>query len=239
MIYIAIVEDDKKNQLQMVECLNKYSKAKNIKFEIQVFNNGLDFVEGYEPHFDVVFMDIEMPIMNGMDAAKKIRQKDGKIEIIFTTILTNYAVEGYIVDAFDYILKPINYTGFEIKLDRLIKKITMSHEKFFVSKTKGGEIRNIQQSTIFYFVSDNHYVNIYTSNGDYIIRDTISNVEKNLDNKSFVRCGKSYLVNLRHVTKVSESTITLVNGHTVSLSRSYRKSFLDSFTKFFTQGGAR
>lgn len=122
MIKIAIVEDEEKYQIQLEDCLNKFFIEKNIDFEYKVFKNGLDFVESFQSNYDVIFFDIELPIMNGMEASKKIRNIDHNVEIIFVTRLNNYAIDGYLVNAFDYVLKPINYTSFALKLDRLIKK---------------------------------------------------------------------------------------------------------------------
>ena len=101
--------------------MNKFFIEKNIDFEYKVFKNGLDFVESFQSNYDVIFFDIELPIMNGMEASKKIRNIDHNVEIIFVTRLNNYAIDGYLVNAFDYVLKPINYTSFALKLDRLIK----------------------------------------------------------------------------------------------------------------------
>lgn len=158
MIRIAIVEDEEKYQIQLEDCLNKFFTEKNIDFEYKVFKNGLDFVENFQSNYDVIFFDIELPIMNGMEASKKIRNIDQNVEIIFVTRLNNYAIDGYLVDAFDYVLKPINYTSFSLKLNRLIKKINAKIGKSFVFSIKANEKIKIMQTSILYFESINHYV---------------------------------------------------------------------------------
>ena len=207
MIRIAIVEDEEKYQIQLEDCLNKFFTEKNIDFEYKVFKNGLDFVESFQSNYDVIFFDIELPIMNGMEASKKIRNIDQNVEIIFVTRLNNYAIDGYLVDAFDYVLKPINYTSFSLKLNRLTKKINAKIGKSFVFSIKANEKIKIMQTSILYFESNNHYVRIVTTDKEYEIRSTIKNIIMELNDPMFVQCGKSYLVNLQHISSILDNIL--------------------------------
>ena len=239
MIKIAIVEDEEKYQIQVEDCLNKFFIEKIIDFEYKVFKNGLDFVESFQSNYDVIFFDIELPIMNGMEASKKIRNIDHNVEIIFVTRLNNYAIDGYLVNAFDYVLKPINYTSFALKLDRLIKKINAKIGKSFVFSIKANEKIKIMQASILYFESNNHYVRIVTTDKEYEIRSTIKNIIMELNDTMFVQCGKSYLVNLQHISSILDNIVYLDNKDKLPISRAYHKEFVDEFTKFFANGGIK
>lgn len=237
MIKIAIVEDEIKYQKQISDYLNEYAKKRDYEFSITIFNNGLDFVEKYSSIYDVAFIDIELPLMNGMDAAKRIRETDKNVEIIFSTRLSNYAVEGYLVEAFDYVLKPLNYNSLEIKLDRLLNKINNKKEKYYIINIKTNEFVKLPHSSILYFESFNHYVSIVTSEGEFQIRDKITNIINALNSKSFAQCGKSYLVNLKHISYICDNNVGMVNGTVLPISRAYNKQFKNIFTTYFTHGG--
>lgn len=236
MIKVAIVEDEQKCQNQIADYLNKYSKEKNVEISFAIFSNGLDFVENFHSNFDVIFFDIEMPLMNGMEAAKKIRQKDENVEIVFITFLTNYAIEGYSVDAFDYVLKPINYLSFVVKLTRLIEKLKTKESKSYLFSLKAGEKINLKRDSILYFESNDHYVTIVTTNEKYEIRNTIKNIVNDLNDSSFIQCGKSYLINMRHISSIIGNVVYIDNKEQLPISRAYSKTFIQEFTKFFASG---
>ena len=106
---IAVVEDEREYREVLKEYLSRYEEQKNLTFEVIEFTNAISFLENYAPVYDVVFMDIRMKYMDGMTAAHKLREADPNAVLVFVTSLTQYAVEGYSVDATDYIVKPVSY----------------------------------------------------------------------------------------------------------------------------------
>ncbi len=106
MITVAIVDDNKSETEALTSFLKQYGDECGEKLEITAFKSGFDFLDGYKAVYDVVFMDIEMPEMDGMSAARRLRQFDGDIAIIFVTNIAKYAIAGYEVGALDYFLKP-------------------------------------------------------------------------------------------------------------------------------------
>ena len=106
MFKISIIEDDNDNCKTLVEALNNYMKKKILDFQIISFPNAENFISTYSNDVDIIFMDIELPGINGMEASKLIRQKDQKVIIVFITNMASFAIEGYQVNALDFILKP-------------------------------------------------------------------------------------------------------------------------------------
>ena len=115
MVRIAIVEDTQTDSKTLMRYVKEYTRLVNVEVEISVFDNAVKFLDKYTPKFDIVFMDIEMPYINGMEASKKLRELDQKVILIFVTNLAKYAIKGYEVQAFDFVVKPITYHDFTLK----------------------------------------------------------------------------------------------------------------------------
>ena len=111
MVRIAVVEDSEQDRRALLDCLHRYEQK--LKFSIEEFQDGEDIVTGYSADYDLLLMDIEMTFMNGMKAAEKIRELDKDVEIIFITNAPQYAIQGYKVNALDYMLKPISWRVWE------------------------------------------------------------------------------------------------------------------------------
>ena len=149
MIKIAIVEDEFSQTELMREYVARYCKEKNIKYSITTFGNGLDFVTGYRPGFDAVFMDIKMPLIDGMEAAEKLREVDKDVVLIFVTNMAQLAIKGYKVNAMDFMVKPVSYFDFSLEMD----KICAEHQRRstdFVWVKSSGILRRVDYEDIYY-----------------------------------------------------------------------------------------
>ena len=118
MLNIAIVEDEKEMSNCLRDYLIKFFNEENISIDVSIFDNGNIFLEKYKLNYNLIFLDIKMPSIDGMEVAQKIRKIDKNVMIIFVTSLAQYAIKGYEVNAFDYILKPIDYYNFKLKMSR-------------------------------------------------------------------------------------------------------------------------
>lgn len=114
MVSIAIVEDNEKERAYIRSCLDEISKQEEIPLHVEEFSSGTAFLGNYQPVYDIVLMDIEMPVMNGMETARMLRKIDETVLLLFVTNMSQYAVQGYDVDALDFIVKPINPYSFAI-----------------------------------------------------------------------------------------------------------------------------
>ena len=144
MIKVAIIEDNDQDAESLINEITRYSKENKIDINYQRFSNPILFLDKYEPNFDVVFFDIMMPLMNGIEASKKLRKLDEEIIIIFLTSLAQFAIEGYSVQALDYIIKPLNYYDFAMKFSRILPRIKKKEVESLIIKTKqGNQVINI------------------------------------------------------------------------------------------------
>ena len=130
MYHIAIVEDERTFSEQLQEFLKEYQEEKNIKFKISVFKDGAEILEEYKQIYDIILLDIEMPEINGMETARRIRKTDAEVVLMFITNMASYAIHGYEVGALDFIMKPLTYYTFSVKLTRALRRV--NKKRFFL-----------------------------------------------------------------------------------------------------------
>lgn len=162
MFNIAIVEDEWECFERLKECLEKYNEEYGVMFNITHYSNGIDFISSYKADYDIVFMDVDMPEMNGFSTAKKLRKMDSTVTLIFVTHLAKYAIKGYEVDALDYVLKPVDYAVFKMKIDRAIKRSKLNDSSEVVIKHKEGVAR-ISLAELLYVEISNHDLIYHTA----------------------------------------------------------------------------
>lgn len=233
MIRIALVEDDRVYREELMQFLKRYEQESNEKFHITTFTDGDEIVDGYSCSFDIILMDIVMKYMNGMDAAERIREMDSEVVIIFITNTPQYAMKGYMVDALDYVLKPITYFSFSQRIDRALARMKKRTKKYLSISYKGG-IKKLDVSQITYVEVRDHDLIFHTAEQEYLSKGTLSDVEQSLEQQPFFRCNKCYLVNLEYVEGVQNNDI-LVAGDLVQVSRAKRKALLDALNNYINE----
>lgn len=230
MISIAIVEDEKEAQDALVGCIEKYGKENGEEFSIVRFDTATDLLKNYNSAYDIIFMDIVLPGMNGMTAAKKLRETDKDVTLIFVTNMVNFAVRGYEVNALDFIVKPVVYDPFSMKMDKAVD-VVRSRTSAKVTIHANGMLKVIYASDISYIEVMRNSVTYHTTQGDFKVRSSMKDVESAFAGSSFVRCNVCYLVNLRYVTQVCGDCVT-VGGDELHISRAKRKQFLEALTDY-------
>lgn len=233
MIRIAIVEDEDLYIRQLTQYLEEYEKKEKEDFEITVYRDGDGITSQYNAQFDIILMDIQMKFVNGMTAAEEIREVDSEVVIIFITNMTQYAIRGYEVDAFDYILKPVSYFAFSQKLGRAITRIKKRGSRYVTVPVKGGILR-LNTSDIYYVESEGHNQIYHTSSGNHIAAGTMKLAEEKLKDLSFSRGNKCYLINLEHVEGIKDKCV-IVKGERLQLSRPRTNEFMQDLTKYWVE----
>mgnify|MGYP003227632711 CR=1 FL=1 len=218
MFRIAIVEDQEETR----ECLNRfvrqYAEEQGVQVEISLITDGSEIAEHYTPGFDIIFMDVEMPRLDGFGAAEAIRA-------------AQYAIRGYEVDALDYVLKPVNYYQFCTKLSRAIQRVQRRRGGQVVLQLAGGGIQLLDTTDIYYLETRSRMLYYHTAKGEFAVRASLQSAEKQLAEYHFVRCNQCYLVNLAYVKGI-ESDFALVKDDRLEISRRQRTAFLTAVASY-------
>lgn len=236
MLKILALEDEKPQQERLTQFLARYQREHpDFQYTLALYDRGVQLLTDYRRDADLVFLDIRVPDTLGIDVARELRAQDENVMIVFVTSLTQYAIDGYSVGAFDYILKPIQYPSFAAKLDRV--KRTLSHRESGITldlRTKEGG-RRVSADSVTYLESAAHDIFVHAGGEVIKLWGTLGKFEEELKDAHFVRCNTSYLVNLKYVQAVKKEEV-IVNGESLPLSRSRRKEFLDELARY--KGGS-
>lgn len=224
MLEIAIVEDEEKEASRLGNFLDRYAEETGIELHHSWSNSAAAFLESYQCQYDLVFMDIRMPGIDGMAAAEKLREMDSAVVLIFITSLAQYAVRGYSVDALDYILKPVGYGAFSLKMQRAVERCARKREHRLLLNTNSGAVQ-VRESELCYVEIFDHHIRYHTLQANYDAYGTLKSVEQRLPAQAFFRCNNQCIVNLRYVTKMDGCTV-VVDGREFSISRMRKKAFL-------------
>ncbi len=229
---IAIVEDEKAACDALKEQIAEFSKRnKDAEFEVTHYPSAVDFLGKPFDKFDLIFLDIEMPGINGIEAAKKIRKKNEDIMIVFVTNMAQYALESYEVHAYDFILKPVNYDSFSIKFERCVNALAHKLMKKEIVLVYGTSKRKVDVGDITFIESSNHNVIVHFLDGEFRMRSTLASFEKQLRGCHFVYCNACYLVNLKWVKEL-KGDIIIVGDSELRISHLKKPSFLSEFAKY-------
>lgn len=236
MIYnVAVVEDVKKEADNLERLLKRSFESKGQSCRIRSFNSAVAFCEQFRADYDVVFFDIEMPDMTGMEAARFVRERDEKAVIVFVTNMIQCAVEGYTVNAFDFIVKPINEGSFAIKFDRILNMLKKNSDDTTITLNASDGTKRVRINDIAYIEVRNHHLTFHNTEGDIIVRGTLAETEKLLGTSNFSRCNSCYLVNLKYVTEFNGDHIK-VNGEFLKVSQTRKQQFMSDFAKYLGGG---
>lgn len=225
-----MVDDNASYSSQMKAFLARYAEEKNEEIETEFFSDGLFLVENYQARYDIIFMDIQMKMMDGMEAAEKIRRMDPKVILIFVTNYAQYAIKGYAVRALNYVLKPINYFDFSAVLTESIEQIQHKVETFLMVRQPNGVVR-VPASDIYYIESSNHTLIYHTVKKVLETRGTLKELEEKLKNCHFSKCNNCYLVNLEQVKRIEQNQV-VVGTDALAISRPKKKAFLEDLTRY-------
>ena len=211
--------DDEKSQTDLLHMLvKKWANENNKTIAVSVFHNAESFLFHYEDDKsqDILLLDIQMDALSGVDLAKLLRKENGFVQIIFITALPEFIAEGYEVSALHYLIKPVKEDKLFGVLDKAAERLKKSEETLLVHTSD--ETIKILLSDIIFIESFAHYIHIQTKKGKLETRTNIGEMERLLGD-AFIRCHRSYIAGLRHISRITKTEVIFDNRNKIPLSR--------------------
>lgn len=233
MTNIAVVEDNDQEANILMDCLMRYASQNQLQFQVTRFPNAVLLLDSYKANYDLIFMDIKLPLMTGMEAAKRLREIDRGVTLVFVTNMAQYAIEGYAVEAFDYILKPISSYAFDLKLKRILSHVGSKQEDRIVIRAEG-ETVGLQLRKICYIEVEGHYLNWHTRDKVYRSLGPLKDVDRKLP-ESYCAISRWYVINMQYVHSVIGDDV-LLEGKRLHIGRSYKQKFLQAYAEYMVGG---
>lgn len=235
MIKVLIVEDDDLDFNRIDDFLSRFSKDEKTEFEITRVSSGLEFSKlDLKPgQFDLTFFDVDLKDANGIELSKKLRDVDQKVTIIFVTNLAQFAIRGYEVEALDYVVKPVEYFDFLLKIKKALTRIEKNVRETYIINSQKGVIK-VAQSEIIYVEIMHHKLIFHTTHGDYIDYGSLKEIESKLNSNVFKRCNSCYLVNLNYVKGIDGYNLN-IGGEILQISHPKKKEFMREVNKFYNE----
>ena len=232
LIGAASVENDGEEERLLEEQLARYGRDRNVEMSCVHYGSAEAFLDApYD--VDVVFMDIDLPGMNGMDASAQMRRGDATTQIVFVTSLVQYAVRGYQVDAAGFIVKPVRFYDMAMCLDKVCRVIARNVEESITLKTQSG-LYLFPVSDIEYVETSGHDLVYHFSSGASTIRvrDSIGHLATSFGDKPFIRVSQGQLVNMMHIARVTGDCLTTTGGATLFFSRRCKHDCLKRIAQY-------
>lgn len=226
---IAIVEDEHSASTSLCGFLEQYRQETERPMKVRVFDAPLKLLYDYRADYDVLFLDIKLPTIDGMTLAEEIRKVDSRVIIVFVTNMQQFAIRGYSVGALDFIVKPVNYFNVQTLMNKIYRIKEASGIKTINVKTKNG-MRCIKYDDIYYIDIYNHRLNYHTTDGTFETWGNIGKAEKELSGE-FFRCNSGVVVNFSYIKGIENEDV-LIGNERIKISRTRRKEFLERFGEY-------
>lgn len=231
LLSIALTDDDPSFLDTLSSYLEQYARENGVSFHISRFTNGYDLLESKES-YDISFLDIEMPGINGIDLAKKLRRKDERFLLIFITQFGNLAVKGYEVDALDFLIKPLSYFEFRVKFGKAYRICQRKQKETILFTDKEGNVHRMPYGEIRYVEVSGHDVIVHTDKGNIEVYGSLKKILSELDSDSFMLINRFYLVNLEYVTEVNvKESLVYLQDEKLQISRRKMKDIVGALSR--------
>jgi len=214
---VAIVDDSNTDAVYMDELLKDWARQRNVPLQSFRFGSAEQFLFRYaeDKDWDILLLDIEMGAMDGVTMAKRVRQDNEAVQIVFITGYSDYIAEGYEVAALHYLMKPVNREKLQAVLDRALEK--RKQEERYLNLEAYGEMVRIPFYEIRYLDVSANYVTVHAK-ADYTVKRTLGDFEKELDDR-FCRVGRGMILNLKYIQRVTKTEVRLSDGTVLPLPR--------------------
>ncbi len=239
---IGVIEDEHPHRMLLCEEIKKWGLDRDISVMISEYESAEAFLFDWEEQlaFDVLFIDIQMRQMDGIEMARKIREKDQQVALVFTTGVAEWMSVGYEVEALHYLLKPLKAEKVWDCLDR-VEKRTDTH-RYLTFKGEDGVYR-LDETAIYMVEAQGHNCRIAVKEdkqySSYLVRESFTQVSYKLAPEIFVKCHRSYLCGLRHIHHIEKNTLTFDNQEKIPVSRQMYTKVNEAFIQFYKQARER
>ena len=233
-VRIAICDDEEHLREYIDSLAEKWAALNDINVETETFSSAEKYIksgiDGGE-RYDILLLDIQMGGKNGVELARELRENDDKLIIIFITAVPDFIQEGYDLSALHYLIKPVNEDKLMEVLDRAVKQLNLPEGKMLIINVNGETVR-IPLREILYIESFAHYIEVAAKPGVFTVKMPAYKLEEQLDN-NFIRCHRSYIVNIKHINKITKTDVVLDGGKFLPLSRRMYNGVQEAWIKFF------
>lgn len=233
-IRIAIVEDETEQFEYVKKLLIQWSERCGESISVTHVTCAEEYLINYnQPDtFDMLFLDVYMKQMNGMELAKEIRKYDREVQMVFLTGVSDYVFEGYEIGAVRYLLKPIGQDKMAETMEVCLEKLKQKSDDYISFKYQGELIR-LLRSDIFYVEVYGHYLRMVTKSDTYEWKDSLQSMRSKLDERRFVEANRSVIVNMEYVNKITREECVLENGTVIHVSKGAYKGLNEAFMKYY------
>ena len=227
MLLISIVDDDAQDTGYLSKLIENHFHLQETAYAVRTYASALEFVRSPE-NSDIILMDISMEKLDGLEAARILRRLGSEAAIIFVTHRAELAIRGYEVDAVDFLVKPASQAALSFALDKAVDRIANKTCTILALKLPSGTI-SVSSNDITYVEVFDHNLVYHTTKGQYTVRGRLSDVYQKLDQRRFILCNRSFIVNLRYVSSINTNYL-MVEGTKVSISNSHQKEIMQRFS---------
>ena len=229
MFHIGICEDEPAQQSYLEKCIRTWAEAAGCRVVIDIYDSGEQFLFDYEDReaFDLLILDIQMGQLNGMEVARKIRQQNRQVKIIFLTGVADYALEGYEVGAARYLLKPLKQEQLEPLLDTVWQEIKQAAGATYVF-SQNGQTHRVPFRDIIYLEAEGHYLSMITRGGHYQWKSSFTSVADTFEAQGFFLLKRGEYVN-----RITKTDCILESGEQLPVSKNRYRQLNEAFISYY------
>lgn len=233
---IVICDDEKVQRELLSKIVSDFFESRNMPYTIREYASAEELLFHHEQNqdFDILLLDIQMKAMNGVQLAEKLRSQNNHAAIIFVTGDPDYVFDGYRVEAVNYLLKPVHESKVIDCLEKAMEK--QIQEKMIILSCEQGLVK-IKQNDILHIQSDGHYLNLTTTHTTYRSKKRLKDMEQELTASQFYRVGKSDIVNLEFISRITSKEIILMNQTIIPIPKGKYRHVSEAFMNFHFHGG--